>query len=724
MTDPLDVILAHRLASWSGLKMNPDPSKWHSIFPLPYPFQSARKEPSRVCTMKLLRLLTGNHRAVVRSLGRRNYSAPSEEYLKRNYANNDAEYNTVIGSLTSQRRYYLLRDVYDDMMLDGVQPLRDTFHSLVVGTMKGSRMQDAFFFRDEMKTMGLVPDVALYNYLISTCGKCRHSSQAIQLLDEMKKCEVKPTGQTYICLLHACAATGRLDRVYAIVRDMTAAGLGLNKFCYAGLIIAHKNKATSSDDTTSKIIELVEQSKGWSAVDHTKVNAENVMKGISEEELYNLPTAEYMHRRGGFIFRPLTVYHTAFWACADLKDVQATDKLLEMFEKDEETRDRDVYILMQVMRCYLHAGDIDRGLKIFEDYMSSNRPPMVELYVTLIEGAMVGYTPRGMQIAQDTLVNMNAKGLFLSFKMANDLLLVAAGEEDGGYFVANFLWDLMQTRKMTPSLPAVQAYHNGLRGREVPEDDPRLQLVSSTLNNLKLKENNTLSSRRIKCFQEKKNNTTTKTQTQEKKNNTTTKTQTKRLHPKTAADSGPSLTTVVEEVGDRELNARNHSKGKKQWRELELDKGLWRDKWCIGGDWNALRGSSDKRGGRIRPERSFDSFNAFSANMGMMEVHMEGYPYTWVIIGAKVTSQFRSAFDHSMLILDTSSQDSKFFKRFVFDKRWLKRDRCAEEVEKAWSEEVAGNPIVQVREKVKRIRMTIIRWNKVLKSENVQKIEP
>lgn len=59
-------------------------------------------------------------------------------------------------------RHYLLRDVYDDMMLDGVKPERDTFHSLIVGTMKGSRMQDAFFFRDEMKSMGLIPDVSSF----------------------------------------------------------------------------------------------------------------------------------------------------------------------------------------------------------------------------------------------------------------------------------------------------------------------------------------------------------------------------------------------------------------------------------------------------------------------------------------------------------------------------------------------------------------------------------
>ena len=54
----------------------------------------------------------------------------------------------------------MLRDVYDDMVLDGVQPGRDVFHSLIVGTMKGARLQDAFYFRDEMKAMGLVPDVS------------------------------------------------------------------------------------------------------------------------------------------------------------------------------------------------------------------------------------------------------------------------------------------------------------------------------------------------------------------------------------------------------------------------------------------------------------------------------------------------------------------------------------------------------------------------------------
>lgn len=62
--------------------------------------------------------------------------------------------------------------MYDDMMLDGVKPERDTFHSLIVGTMKGARIQDAFFFRDEMRAMGLVPDVRPFPPFATTSYNC------------------------------------------------------------------------------------------------------------------------------------------------------------------------------------------------------------------------------------------------------------------------------------------------------------------------------------------------------------------------------------------------------------------------------------------------------------------------------------------------------------------------------------------------------------------------
>ncbi|XP_031260220.1 pentatricopeptide repeat-containing protein At4g35850, mitochondrial [Pistacia vera] len=432
--------------------------------------------------MKLLQSIYSHHRSLGRALGRRFLCASTEAYARRNYANNLSEYNTVVLSVAAQRKHYLLRDVYYDMLLDGVQPTRDVFHSLIAGTMKGSRLQDALYFKDQMKAGGSLPDVTLYNFLISTCGKCKNCDQAIRIFEEMKSDEVKPNGPTYVCLLNACAAAGRIDRVYAIVRDMTAAGAGLNKFCYAGLIAAHINKTPRTVDTAAKIIEFVEASKGWTSVEESSTNAENVMMGVSEEELYNLPTADYAVKRG-FLNRQLTVYHVAFHACVELRNVEAMETLLEMLKKEGNVP--DVFIVMQTIRCYMYSGDIDRGHKTFEDYMNSGKPRVMELYVTLIEGAMVGYTPRGMQLAEKTLLSLNDKGFYLTHKQGSDLLIAASGEKTGGYTTANLIWDMMQARKIPLSFAAVEAYYYGLKGRQIPEDDPRLLLVFHTYDNLR-----------------------------------------------------------------------------------------------------------------------------------------------------------------------------------------------------------------------------------------------
>ena len=79
-----------------------------------------------------------------------------------------------------------------------------------------------------------------------------------------------------------------------------------------------------------KTIEFVERSKEWTSVADTGSSADNFMMGILAEEFYNLPTAEYAHRRG-FLFKQLTVYHAAFQACADLKNVEVFFFLLYLY---------------------------------------------------------------------------------------------------------------------------------------------------------------------------------------------------------------------------------------------------------------------------------------------------------------------------------------------------------------------------------------------------------
>ncbi|KAF5950141.1 hypothetical protein HYC85_012134 [Camellia sinensis] len=210
---------------------------------------------------------------------------------------------------------------------------------------------------------------------------------------------------------------------------------------------------------------------------------------------------------------PAVMYDSAL---RDITGKAVMETILEMVRRDNKTP--DVFILMQVMRCYLHSGDIDRSLKIFEEYMklvreasyggticgigevSGTHPPASSrLCFQVIKRRR--YIPKGMQLALETLENMTSRDFFFSPKMGNDLLLVAAGEkvvfqkkkaliscdamysnlfllsligwsvylrftyllQTGGYTMANYVWDLMQARKIIPSPPAVEAYYNGLK---------------------------------------------------------------------------------------------------------------------------------------------------------------------------------------------------------------------------------------------------------------------
>ncbi|KAK7316146.1 hypothetical protein VNO77_34919 [Canavalia gladiata] len=141
-------------------------------------------------------------------------------------------------------------------------------------------------------------------------------------------------------------------------------------------------------------------------------------------------------------------------------------------------------------RCYCHAGEIDRALQTFEEYENSRKPIAAELFVRC---GSSGHLQRGqwlvilMQIAQDILVRFNQRNFFVNSKMGSELLLVSAGEKTGGYMTANYIWDMMRARNVNPSFAAVEAYYQGLKDRDIPEDDPRLLLVSRTYDNLRMR---------------------------------------------------------------------------------------------------------------------------------------------------------------------------------------------------------------------------------------------
>lgn len=58
-------------------------------------------------------------------------------------------------------RIYLLRNVYDHMILDGVKPEKDTFSMLIGDSMKGVCLHICFFLHVQMKSTVLIPHVGV-----------------------------------------------------------------------------------------------------------------------------------------------------------------------------------------------------------------------------------------------------------------------------------------------------------------------------------------------------------------------------------------------------------------------------------------------------------------------------------------------------------------------------------------------------------------------------------
>lgn len=164
-------------------------------------------------------------------------------------------------------------------------------------------------------------------------------------------------------------------------------------------------------------------------------------------------------------------------------------------------------------------------------------------------------------------------------------------------------------------------------------------------------------------------------------------------------------------------------------------------------DFNDILDSSEKEGGNYRTLNSMHDFRSFVADSFLLDLGYIGYPFTWrnrreggfiqerldrglateswinLYPNAQVLHQLLPGSDHSMLLLDTTPMVRKWRKRFIFDPRWGKEERCKEVVHGCWQKHFRGSKGCQVFEKLKHVRMGILRWRKREGCNNMQRVQ-
>ena len=169
------------------------------------------------------------------------------------------------------------------------------------------------------------------------------------------------------------------------------------------------------------------------------------------------------------------------------------------------------------------------------------------------------------------------------------------------------------------------------------------------------------------------------------------------------------------------------------WEELVGLNSWWNVPWCVGGDFNVVRFSSE-RSGSTSFTAAMREFSSFISEQGLIDILLQGGFFTWsnsreVVSKARLdrflffadwedkfpsVSQRRLPrllFDHFPIVLEGGS-----FQRgrrpFRFENIWLKDEGFVERVRSWWdSYNILGAPSFVLANKLKFLKNDLKKWN-------------
>ncbi|XP_050259924.1 uncharacterized protein LOC126704995 [Quercus robur] len=192
----------------------------------------------------------------------------------------------------------------------------------------------------------------------------------------------------------------------------------------------------------------------------------------------------------------------------------------------------------------------------------------------------------------------------------------------------------------------------------------------------------------------------------------------------------------------------SRAKRKKFWVKVEDLAKYFSGPWAVMGDFNNIKGSKEKKGGRHVGESSVNSLRDFINNMGAIDLDFIGPFFTWsnrregltnirqrldqclcdqewqtLFPKAGIRHLVNANFDHNPILLDTHMENTYLLKPFRFEAMWTKDESSKEVIESAWQTRVDGPQSLKLAKKLEATRRDLKRWNKSCFGSSREKIK-
>ncbi|KAF8019710.1 hypothetical protein BT93_G0415 [Corymbia citriodora subsp. variegata] len=129
-------------------------------------------------------------------------------------------FNALLRTLCQEKSMHDARNVYHSLKRD-FQPNLQTFNILLSG-WKSAEEAENFF--EEMKEMGVKPDVVSYNSLVDVYCKGREIDNAYKVVEKMREEDISPDVITYTSIIGGLGLVGQPDKARDILKEMKEYG--------------------------------------------------------------------------------------------------------------------------------------------------------------------------------------------------------------------------------------------------------------------------------------------------------------------------------------------------------------------------------------------------------------------------------------------------------------------------------------------------------------------
>merc|ERR1719201_394946 len=133
---------------------------------------------------------------------------------------NTVSYNTMLDANARTGKMDRADELFREMQASGVSPDVITYSTLVKGYCQAGDIDQGFQVLNTMVQSGVhEPDEILYNSLLDGCAKQHRVDDALKLVDDMHKHNVRPSNFTLSILVKLLGRSRRLNQAFAMVEE-------------------------------------------------------------------------------------------------------------------------------------------------------------------------------------------------------------------------------------------------------------------------------------------------------------------------------------------------------------------------------------------------------------------------------------------------------------------------------------------------------------------------